>query len=108
MADIKQILGDLSQAVITLAKGTFSNFRKEAEADSIEFLNTSKVDLEKWTLQFANGDIDQDNITSLIKGQKDLLLMNALTEKGIALSTLDQFRNDVINLVLNTVISKLG
>lgn len=107
MADIKQILGELSQAVITLAKNTFGKFGKAAEADAIEFLNASKVDLGKWTLQFVNGEIDQDNLKSLIKGQKDLLVMNALTEEGIALSVLDQFRTDVMNLVLNTVLSKL-
>ena len=107
MPDYKQILDELSQELIKLAKSTFINYQKDAEADITAFYNDSKQDLEHWTAEFVLGDIDKDNLTSLIKGQKDILKMEALTQKGITLSTLQQFRDDATNLILNTIFSKL-
>jgi len=36
-------------------------------------------------------------------GEKDLLKMDALTQEGLALVRIDQFKNDVCNLIVSTV-----
>jgi hypothetical protein len=107
MPDYKPVLEELLKALLSLGKDSFMDYKKSAEEDITAFYKSCEKDLEHWITEYASGDIDQDDLSSLVKGQKELLSMEALTQKGIALSALQKFRDDAVDLVLDTIIARV-
>jgi hypothetical protein len=98
---VKDILGKCGDAAKTMAA-------KEAKAflsDATAFLNKTKDDLQKWALQFEQGEIDADDLEWLIDMKKDLAEMQALKRKGIARIRTEELQNQMLSIVTTAISS---
>lgn len=87
----------------TLLKGSI----KEARADALAFVEKSATKLKVWTKQVTDGELTQDEFAALIRSQKDLAELNALTAAGIGAVKVKKFRNELTGLVVKTAIDVL-
>ena len=97
------IFNTLKSGVINLAETDLKNYVSAAEQDGQAILDQLKTDLETWAEQVASGTLNGADFQDLLLGQKDELEMVALKEAGLAEIATDQFRDDVVNLILTTI-----
>lgn len=105
MADITSILSTLEGKIVDLAKSTFTDFTTEAIADGKQLLATIKDDLIRRTELLEQQKITPKEFGDLMLGDKTLVQMAALTQKGLALAKVDAFKTGVFNLIIGTVTS---
>jgi hypothetical protein len=103
--DFNNVFNTLKTGVVNLAETTLSNFVAAASQDGLAFLDALKTQLEGWVQQVATGALSASDLEFLVLAQKDLLAMTALKQAGLAEIAVDQFKNDVINLVTSTLTS---
>ena len=96
-------LDAISDGVEELAKNTLKGFVSEAKADAQSFADFSRDKVELWARAVAEGKIDRDDFEFLMSGLKSLAKLHTLTAKGIAAKRLDDFRQGLISLFINTV-----
>lgn len=102
--DFKEIFDKLKEDVIGLAQSTLKGHGKDAENDARDLLNSIKEKLQRWTLLLANGDLTTEDFEFLVNSQKDLVTLHALKEAGLAQTKIEQFKSDVFNTIIGTVI----
>ena len=95
----------LEKGVTDLAKNSLVDYLNEATMDGASIIANMKTDLQNWSQLLEDGEIDEENFTSLILGEKDLLKMDALMHAGLAMIRVDQFRSDICDLVIKTITS---
>lgn len=102
MAKFDKFLQRLTNDITDLATKALSDFEVEAIDDANSFLNDTKDDLKRWTTLLEKGDLKKDEFDFLVKSKKDLFKLHALTQTGLLLVTIQEFRDAVIDLVINT------
>ena len=103
--DFTQLFTELENGVIALAKASFKSYINEAEQDAQNLLDGMKDKLQRWVLLLAQGALTTDDFELLITAQKDLVQMAALEQAGLAEIKAEQFRDSVVNLIVDTVLS---
>lgn len=103
--DFANLFDDLKGQVITLAKISLAKYEKEAKKGALLFLNEIKSKLSRWTLLLAAGQLTTEDFEWLVNSQKQLLEMKALSQAGLAAIRVDQFKNSVLNMVVDTIFS---
>ena len=101
--NIESIFSDLKAGVVDLAKKTVKDFAEEAATDGKQLLFTMKNDLSRWIQLLADKKLTKMEFETLLIGQKDLLEMSCLTQAGLALARIDEFKMGVLNMIVNTV-----
>ncbi|WP_375587729.1 hypothetical protein [Flagellimonas aurea] len=101
--DFDKIFKELKESLVKLLGNQYAGLKKETKEDIVEFVNGSKVKLERWTLLLANGEISLDDYQWLVESQKDLLTMKALEKAGISKISLGHFKNKVVNTLVDIV-----
>lgn len=86
----------------SIGKDLFNDIKEQAVEDAKDFLEKSKDDLKIWTKQLAKKELSKAEFKDLIKGQRDLAKLYALTQMGVTLTKLERFRTRLINLVIDT------
>ncbi|HZL08786.1 MAG TPA: hypothetical protein VFC65_02225 [Prolixibacteraceae bacterium] len=94
----------LKDEALKLALATFTQYKDQAKTDAVNLVESLKVNLEKWTIQLAEGKLSKDDFEFLVLAQKELIEMNALKQAGVTLIKADEFKNSLLNLVVKTVI----
>jgi len=84
-----------------LAKTVLKRGVKEARADAEAFIKKSAEKLERWTRLLAAGELSKDEFASLVRSQKDLAELKALTKAGIQASRLQKFREKLTDVVID-------
>lgn len=87
----------------TLLKGSVKEAREDAEA----FVKKSAAKIQKWAKQVTDGELTQEEFAVLVRSQKDLAEMNALTHAGIAAVKVNKFRSDLTGLVVKNALDIL-
>lgn len=105
MSIFDELFDALKISITDLAKGELEDFKDEALSDSKEFIKNAKTDLKKWVEQLKNGDLTKEDFAFLIKGKKDLAEMTALKQAGLSLVRIENFRNALIDTVIDTTIN---
>ena len=105
--DFGEIFDELKSKTIDLAKLTVKEYAEEAKKDALAFLESSKEKLERWTTLLAKGDITTDEFEYLVNSQQSLAQMKALTQAGLAQIRADQFKQGLLNLVVDVVFNKV-
>jgi hypothetical protein len=103
--DFPELFNHLKDEVIMLAQISLKKFGEEAKGDALVLLNSMKEKLKRWTVLLANGDLTTEDFEWLVNSQKDLVEMEALKQVGLAAIRVDQFKNSVINMIVDTVFS---
>ena len=84
-----------------LAKTVLKRSVKEARADAETFIKKSAAKLERWTRLLAEGELTKDEFASLVRSQKDLAELKALTKAGVQASRLQKFREKLTDVVID-------
>lgn len=102
--NFEELFNDLKEEIITEAKEKFGEQGKDIIVDMEEYLAHSKEKLKKWTLLFAEGNIDKDELTWLLQSQKDLLILKTLQNAGVSKISIGHFKNKVIDSVFTKIL----
>ena len=102
--DFDTLFKELKEEIVTLAKEKFGNQGKVVIQDLQEYLEHSKEKLKRWTLLFAEGKIDKDELAWLLQSQKDILTLKALHQAGISKISLGHFKSKIIGTVLGKLL----
>jgi ABC-type phosphate transport system auxiliary subunit len=105
--DINGILKSIEDQTKTLAGTLFKQYTQQAVADVKDFLQKSKDDLERWTLELVNKQIDADEYRSLVRGQLDVAEMRALKQAGLAQVQIDTFTSGVLDIVVKAAMAAI-
>lgn len=101
--DFEKTLKELKKSLFQIMGDQYAGFKKETKMDIEDFINISKVKLERWTKLLASEDISFDEYEWLIKSQKDLLAMKRLEKVGISKISLGHFKNRAVKTIVNIV-----
>jgi hypothetical protein len=104
MASFDEIWSELKSNIIKYSEDNWSDFKDEAINDGKDFLDKSKDDLKRWSELLAQGKITKDDFEWLLLGRKDLAVMDALKQKGMAKKKLDTFAKGILETVKTTVV----
>ncbi len=107
MPDFASLLDALKDEIIDLAASHFNDVREEAITDGEAFLERTKDDLQRWTRLLEDGELSKQEFESLVRGKKDLAEMNALKQAGLAAAEANQFRDALLDRVVNTTVQVL-
>jgi hypothetical protein len=102
MASYQDFLNALKPAVQDLAKKTVADYSQQASADGQAFLDAQKANLDRWTKELADGELSKADFEDLVEGLQDLAELLALKQAGLAAARLDEFRTNLVNLVIDT------
>lgn len=72
-----------------------------------KFLKNSRDDLENWFQLYNSGNLDKEELESLIKGKKDLLDIKILTQAGLAKIRIDRIKNGIFEIIIETGFARL-
>lgn len=97
------IFKTLKKQVEDLARLVVKNYVKEAVKDGRKFLEETKESLQRWTLLLIDKKITTQDFEWLVMSQQDLAQMIALKQAGLAQIRIEQFRNSLLSLVIDTV-----
>jgi len=101
--DFGPALDTIKNGIISLGKTAGASALAQLETAAQNTTDQVKANLQNWTAQLANGDIDADDFKQLVTSQTSYLEIAALTQTGIAQIQLDQFKQGVINLIVKTL-----
>jgi len=102
--DFQAVLATLREGVTSLASNTVQNYVNEAKTDGLNLVESLKTDIQTWGQELAEGKISALDVEFLIMAQKELIEMNALKQAGLGLIKVNEFKNNVLQLVLKAVI----
>ena len=103
--DFNTLFQELKDEIVTVAKDKFGDQGDQIVQDLNTYLEHSKAKLKKWTVLFAEGKIDQDELAWLLKSQKDILVLKTLQSAGINKISLGHFKNKIISIVFDKLIT---
>jgi hypothetical protein len=105
MEDINfdQLFKDLSTEVASIAKDSLRDYEKEAKTDGQQAIDNIKNDLQQWTRELETGSITGEDLRCLLQEEEDLTKMIALKQAGLAAVHIDEFRNNIINMVVGRI-----
>lgn len=101
--NIQDILNQLKQGVSKLAQTSLKNYAGKAQTDGQAILTLMESDLKNWTSKLASGQLSTSDFKDLVLDQKDKFEAAALTQAGLTAIQADQFKQDVLNLIINTI-----
>jgi methylmalonyl-CoA mutase cobalamin-binding subunit len=103
--NFQTLFDQLKKEVSNVAVTSVQQFKNEAETDAQNLLENLKENLQNWTVQLAAGAMTKEDFEFLVMGQKELIQMNILKQKGMALIDLDQLKIKLINQIVKTALS---
>ncbi|HTB07718.1 MAG TPA: pYEATS domain-containing protein [Bacteroidia bacterium] len=101
--DVQLIEKTIYIGIIQLAKDSLKDYLPQAEVDAQKISYAIKNDIQTWATQLAVGAITADDLKFLLRGNQEIVEMVALTQAGIKAIQLDQFKESVSNLIVNTL-----
>lgn len=71
--------------------------------DGTQFLRQGRNDIERWTLAVTEGEMSMANFVWLLRDKKHLAEMNALRKQGLTEERINELREEIIKIILNTM-----
>lgn len=101
--DFQLLFDQLKKELSKIAITSVQQHKKEAESDALNLLENLKQNLQAWTFQLASGELSKEDFEFLVLGQKELVEMNILKQKGMALIKLDELKISLMKQIINTI-----
>ena len=102
MSQTTDILNGLLDNVKDLAGDTAKDFLKQTTVDSQQFVAQTEANIQRWRAELAKGDIDQEDLESLLRGQLAEATLAALLKAGVAQQKAAELTDKVIDLAIST------
>jgi hypothetical protein len=107
MDAVTSIVQNIEKEVPALAKTCLGEFLDQA-SQSVKSLISSNTDkIRGWLSQLTAGKLSKEDFNFLLQSEFDLSAMESLKEMGIGEIQLEKFRNGVIGLVENAILSAI-
>ena len=100
MVKFDDLLDELKDGLVKIARTEAVGFFDQARADGQAFLTALEADLKTWTQQLAADQLSIGDFTFLVRGKQDLAKMAALTQAGLAAVRIDKIRSAMIELII--------
>jgi hypothetical protein len=91
----------------TVGGDTARDFLKQTTVDSQAFKAQAEADLERWTTELNNKQIEKDDFESLLRGQLSELTLAAFVKAGVASQQAGQLRDKVVDLAIKAAFAIL-
>ncbi|MDR0737639.1 MAG: hypothetical protein LBF39_01040 [Prevotellaceae bacterium] len=98
--DLPELLNTLVGELSGLLKTTLGNAVTDAKADAQRFVEQNKDNLQRWAGMYASGKLTATDLEALLRSSKNLFDMELLKQSGVALITVDKFKNDAIAVIV--------
>ena len=95
---IDSFLDVLKPQLEKLAKDTVKDAATEAVETGLGFVRSMQADIADWLEELKSGDLSLEDFEDLLLGEKDLMKITLLTEKGLSAARIEKFRNAVVEL----------
>ncbi|GAA3773760.1 hypothetical protein [Flavobacterium ginsengiterrae] len=106
--NIETLTQELKEKLKTLLTNSYKDYKPQLEKDLNNFLKTSAEKLERWTILYANGDINEEELEWLLKSQLDLVSLQTLQTAGISKIKLNTLKNNIIKLIFEIIINLIS
>jgi hypothetical protein len=90
-----------------LARNTVGDAVDQAHSDAVAFVEASEQSLKRWMEAVKKGILNKEDFASLVRGQRDLAKMHAITSLGLTVTRIERFRTGLISLVISSAFSVL-
>jgi hypothetical protein len=104
MSQFAEFTEKIANGIIDKAREILGEFQDQAVGDAKKFIDDTNDELQRWTKQLAKGGLTKDEFIFLVKSQKDLFDLHGLKQAGLGLIAAQNFRDAVIDLVINTAV----
>jgi hypothetical protein len=101
------ILKSIEDQTKALAQKLIKGFTDQALSDLQDFAQKSKDDLERWTQELLQKQIDADEYKSLVQGELDVAEMRALKQAGLAQIQIDTFINGFLDILVSAAVAAI-
>src|SRR3954462_9883469 len=98
-----ELFTNLAKGVESIASESLGDYENEAKADGKLALENMKLNLQQWTREWETGAITQEDLQFLLKEDEGLTKMMALKQAGLAEIHIDEFRNNVVNMIVGAI-----
>lgn len=99
MSTFDDLLSEIKDGIEDLAKKSAKDFIDGVRKDGSAFLTEIEEDLERWVKLLADKKITEDEFELLVKSNRDLLKMKALTKAGMAKKRVQDIANGILDIV---------
>ncbi len=106
--NIETLTQELKEKLKTLLTNSYKDYKPQLEKDLNNFLKTSAEKLERWTILYANDDINEEELEWLLKSQLDLVSLQTLQTAGLSKIKLNTLKNNIIKLIFEIIISLIA
>ena len=94
---------NIRDQVTVLASQILSGYEHQALMDFDSFRKRVQADVDEWAQAFVKGELDTDELTSLVEGEKDLLELHALKQKIFVKKAFDDFTAGVVSIITEAI-----
>lgn len=101
--DIKLLFKTISDDVLSLAQSSTKEYLKQAKKDGQNLIDSTKQNVITWADLVAEGKLSTEDFEWLMFRQKDLVVMSALKEAGLAQIRIEAFKQGVIGIIIDNV-----
>ena len=108
MADFDDFLKALKSELIEIGRDAAEDIQNEVVQDGQAFVNKTREDLQRWTTLLSLGELSREEFEYLLEAKKDLAEMEALKQKGLAMTRIDKLRNAVIGAIVGSAMNIFG
>lgn len=106
--DIESLLEKIKQEAINETETLAKKYKDSAIEDINQFASYLKESLKLWTEQLEEGKLSIKDFEFLIKGQKDLIQMFQLKQKGLAQVKIDELKESIFIVIIKNVEELMG
>ncbi len=103
MFNFNSFLETLREDLGNLAMDFGEDFKDDLVEAGSDLVNNTREDLERWTRQYAEGDLSKEDFKFLLKGRKDLAELEALKQKGLTQIRIDELKDAVVDTIIGSV-----
>ncbi len=104
---ITHLFKTITDDVTNLAKSTAKEYLRQAKQDAQALIESTKENVIRWTELLAEGKLTTEDFEWLMFRQKDLVVMNALRQAGLAEIRIEGFKQGVIGVIIDSVFHML-
>ena len=105
--DFDKVFDDLKGQLGTLAQDELKDLSSDAQKDARGLVDNIRPQLQQWTQQLADTEINEDEFRELVLGLKTSEEMEAWRKASAAQQRLEQFRDSALQLAIKVAIAAI-
>lgn len=107
MPSIDDILKETGEEAVDLVKTNFKELLFQAKDESKAVIKETGEKIEKWLIMRAKGELDDDELESLLNTRKRVVRQFLLTQEIASRARLERISMGLIDIVVNKFIGKV-